>query len=353
MELDLDRFTSPQHRLVAEHPSGKLRCLACAHRCLLADGKRGVCRVRSRVGDALAVPWGYTAGLAADPIEKKPFFHVLPGTDALSFGMLGCDLRCPFCQNWVSSQVLRDAAARARLAPATAEQLVGTAVARRCRAVVSTYNEPLITAEWAAHVFTRARREGLLTGFVSNGHGTAEVVELLKPVTDLFKVDLKAFREAAYRQLGGSLRAVTRTIERLSAAGFWVEVVTLVVPGFNDDEGELRELAEFVAGVSVDIPWHVTAFHPDYQVLDRGRTPARTLVRALEIGRDAGLHFVYAGNLPGAIEHAEDTLCPGCGRVLVERLGFSVITNRMGPDGRCPGCGAVVPGVWAAPSGSR
>jgi len=343
--LDLDRFTKPSTELAVPLPSGKLQCVACAARCKLGPGKRGACRVRFRDGAALRVPWGYTAGVAVDPIEKKPFFHVRPGSSALSFGMLGCDFHCPFCQNWLSSQVLRDPESSARFAPASPEQLVDAARRTGCQSVTSTYNEPLITAEWAHAVFSLAKAAGMLTGFVSNGHGTPEVVDYLRPVMDLFKIDLKAFREASYRKVGGRLSAVTDTIRRCHAAGLWVEVVTLVVPGFNDDERELADIATFLAGVSRDIPWHVTAFHPDYQMTDRDRTPATTLARARELGFEHGLRFVYAGNLPGSVPHAEDTLCPACGALLVERLGFRVGRNRV-QGGACPDCGAGVPGVW-------
>jgi len=344
----LDRHTRATGDLARPHRSGKLECVACAHRCRMADGVRGICRVRFREGDSLRVPWGYTAGVAVDPIEKKPFFHVVPGSGALSFGMLGCDLRCEFCQNWFTSQSLRDPSSTTAVRPVLAGDLVRQAVAAGASSVVSTYNEPLISSEWAHEIFRLARAGGLLTGFVSNGHATPEVLDYLRPVTDLFKVDLKSFRGESYRRLGGRLEAVLETIRGLHARGFWVEVVTLVIPGFNDDEMELREIARFIASVSPDIPWHVTAFHPDYRMTGRGPTPLRTLASARETGLEEGLRFVYAGNLPGGIPHGEDTLCPSCGTVVVERWGFRVVAARLGPGGACPGCGGVIPGVWTA-----
>ena len=347
MESTIDRYRVVKNDLARPHRSGKVECVACAHRCKLAEDRRGVCRVRSRSGDGLLVPWGYTAGVAADPIEKKPFFHVLPGSEALSFGMLGCDMRCQFCQNWFTSQTLRDPAASQAIRPVTARALVDAAVARGCRSVVSTYNEPLITAEWAHEIFSLAKRKGLLTGFVSNGHATPEVLDYLRPVTDLYKVDLKSFRDDVYRKLGGKLDAVLETIRGLVERGFWVEVVTLIVPGLNDDPAELREMARFLASVSPDVPWHVTAFHPDYRMTDRGATPVTTLAAAREAGFEEGLRFVYAGNLPGRVAHAEDTLCPSCGAVLVERWGFRVVSNRLSSTrGRCPECGMTIPGRW-------
>jgi pyruvate formate lyase activating enzyme len=349
----LDSLTARRSELAVPHRSGKLVCVACAHRCALRDGARGACRVRSRDGDALLVPWGYTAGVAVDPIEKKPFFHLLPGARALSFGMLGCDMHCAYCQNWLTSQALRDAEASTRAAPATPEALVDAAVEHGCGVITSTYNEPLITAEWAHDIFVLAKRRGLVTSFVSNGHATPEVIDHLAPVLDAWKVDLKAFSEKTYLALGGRLRAVLDGIRAIVARDIWCEVVTLVVPGLNDGADELREIATFLASVSPDLPWHVTAFHPDYEMTDRRATPAETLLRAAAIGRDAGLRHVYAGNLPGRLEGLEDTRCPGCGVTLVRRVGFAVLGSSLGADGRCPRCGAAIAGRWRVQPGSE
>jgi len=324
----------------------KVRCLACGHRCLILPGQEGVCKVRRNEGGALMAPFGYVAGAHCDPIEKKPFYHVFPGSAAFSFGMLGCDYHCGYCQNWLTSQTIRDPAAAAPLQEVTAEQLAAMAHRSGARVVASTYNEPLITSEWAVEVFREARQLGLATAYVSNGNGTDEVLDYLRPHLDMFKVDLKGFRDRPYRDLGGVRQVVLDTIQGLVRRGFWVEVVTLVVPGFNDSEEELRDIARFLAGVSPDIPWHVTAFHPDYKMRDRDRTPTRTLVRACEIGREEGLTFLYAGNLPGHVGPWEQTPCPGCGALLIERTGFLVGTCRVGDDGTCPDCGAEVPGVW-------
>jgi len=213
--------------------------------------------------------------------------------------------------------------------------------------VTSTYNEPLITSEWAAAVFRLAKAEGLLCSYVSNGNGTEEVLEYLRPWVSLYKVDLKGFRDRPYRDLGATLERVTWTIRALHAKGFWVEVVTLVVPGMNDSAEELRDAARFLVSVSPDIPWHVTAFHPDYRMDDRPPTSVRSLLRAAEIGLEEGLRFVYAGNLPGAVRNLENTYCPGCGDLLVERTGFRVLRNAIGADGACPRCRRAIPGVWA------
>lgn len=343
--------TARRSELARPLGTGRLGCVACAHRCNLAPGGRGVCLMRQRDGDALLVPWGYAAGVAVDPVEKKPFYHLLPGARALSFGMLGCNFHCSFCQNWTSSQVGRDPQAVARVQPVRPEELVAAAAAHGCRVVTSTYNEPLISAEWAFDVFTLARAAGLVTSFVSNGHATPEVLDYLAPVLDAMKVDLKAFDPATYAALGGSLAAVQETIRTLFARNVWVEVVTLVVPGLNDSDRELAGIAAFLAGVSPDIPWHATAFHPDYELTDRPPTPLASLVRAVEHGRAQGLRFVYAGNLPGRTGDLEDTRCPACETTLVRRSGFAVLENRVTAGGRCPGCGAAIPGRFtgAAP----
>lgn len=342
----LRRLTSPSApELARVLDDGRIQCLACGHRCRIAEGAVGVCRVRFVEGGTLRRPCGYVSGLACDPIEKKPFFHVYPGRDALTFGMLGCDLHCPYCQNWETSQVLRDDGMVGGLLAASAEEIAAAAVAAGVRVVVSSYNEPLITADWAVEVFRAAAERGLACGFVSNGNATDEVLDYLRPHARLFKVDLKGFRESTYRALGGRLSTVLATIRALKARGFWVEVVTLVVPGLNDDPGELKEMAAFLAGVDRDLPWHVTAFHPDYRMTDRDRTPPTRLLDAYDIGRGAGLRFVYTGNLPGLTGHRESTFCPGCGEVLIRREGFVVLENRM-RGSACPGCGTAVPGIW-------
>jgi pyruvate formate lyase activating enzyme len=322
------------------------RCFACGHRCPIPNGAQGVCKVRFNRDGRLMVPWGYVAGAQCDPIEKKPFFHAYPGAGAFSFGMLGCDLHCGYCQNWVTSQALRDPHATLRYDAASPDDLVRAALRLRAKVVVSTYNEPLITAEWAVEVFKRAKAAGLATGFVSNGNGTPEVLRYLRPWIDLYKVDLKGFDDRRYRELGGRLQPVLDTIASLHEMGIWLEIVTLLVPGFNDSEAELGRLTAFVAGVSPGIPWHVTAFHEDYRLSGNGGTTAAMLERAARIGVDAGLQFVYAGNLPGSVGSLEDTRCPSCRETLVRRRSFLVRENRLTAGGLCPRCGAAIPGRW-------
>ena len=332
----------------------RIRCFACGHRCPIFEGQPGVCKVRYNSGGKLMVPWGYAAGIQCDPIEKKPFFHVRPGASALSFGMLGCDLHCGYCQNWVTSQALRDPNATTVGRPVTPQELVRTAIRLGSEAVVSTYNEPLITAEWAAAVFDEAKAAGLLTGFVSNGNATPEVLEYLRPRLDLYKVDLKSFNDRRYRELGGRIEPILESIRSIYRMGLWLEIVTLVIPGFNDSEAELRDIAEFLAGISPDIPWHVTAFHKDYRMTDPEDTRPEDLLRAVEAGRRAGLRYVYAGNLPGNVGELENTICPGCGEHVIRRYGYRIQEYRLTSEGRCPRCSAAIPGRWAGgPSSVR
>lgn len=326
----------------------RIECYACGHRCPISPGFAGVCKVRFNRDGRLYAPSGYVNAVFSDPIEKKPFFHALPGSRALSFGMLGCDLHCGYCQNWVSSQAIRDFRSILDFRPTSPRELVNLALRNSAASIISTYNEPLITAEWGVAVFQEAKRAGLTTGFVSNGNATPEVLEFIRPWVDLYKVDLKSFDDRRYRELGGRLEPILSSIRRIHEMGFWLEVVTLVVPGFNDSDQELQEIAGFLAGISPDIPWHVTAFHPDYKMQDPDATPAGTLVRAAGIGAAAGLRYVYAGNLPGLTAGLENTRCPSCGATLVERYGFRVLRNRLS-DGTCPDCGVEIPGVWGGP----
>ncbi len=333
--------------LVERLPDGRLKCYACGHRCPIPEGREGVCRVRYNQGGVLRVPWGYVGALQCDPIEKKPFFHALPGSDALSFGMLGCDLHCAYCQNWFTSQSIRDPAAVG--APRDVEPGLLADLAEKAGAptVVSTYNEPLITSEWAVAVFQEAKKRGLYTGYVSNGNGTPQVIDYIRPWIDFYKIDLKSMDDKHYRELGGVLANVLDTIRLVFERGIWLEVLTLVIPGFNDSEKELRRAASYIASISKDIPWHVTAFHPDYKMNDRGATPASKIVRAAEIGAEEGLRFVYAGNVPGRVGKWENTRCPECRATVIERFGFRVLANRL-QGGACPDCGYKLPGRWDA-----
>ncbi|MCC6422898.1 MAG: AmmeMemoRadiSam system radical SAM enzyme [Phycisphaerales bacterium] len=342
-----DRTAPAAEALIEHKDNGDIQCFACGHRCVVKPGRDGVCRVRFNDGGTLRVPWGYVGALACDPIEKKPFFHLLPGRDALTFGMLGCDYHCGYCQNWVTSQMLRDPHAVAPAQSTTARRLAELAIEYDAPVLASSYNEPLITSEWAVEVFTEARQRGLRCAYISNGNATPQAVDYLRPHVQAYKVDLKTFSDRNYRQLGGVLENVTNTIRLLKQRDFWVEIVTLVVPGFSDDADDLRRMADFLSSVDPLMPWHVTAFHPDYKMSEGyRRTSVEDLLKVIEYGRQAGLKYLYPGNLPGQVGEGENTHCHHCGTTLVRRFGFTVLENRLEPGGVCPECHKTIPGIW-------
>jgi len=269
----------------------------------------------------------------------------------LTFGMLGCDFHCGYCQNWLTSQALKDPRAEEgagdyvqRISP---EQFVHTAQRMGAEVIASSYNEPLITSEWAVAIFKLALQAGIRCVFVSNGNATKEALAYLRPYLTAYKVDLKTMQDKHYRQLGGVLDHVLDTIRMVHELGLWLEVVTLVVPGFNDSPEELWDAARFLVSVSPDIPWHVTAFHPDYKMQDHDYTTADLLQQAAEIGQEAGLRYVYAGNLPGRVGSLEDTHCPKCNTPVIRRRGYFIAENKVTANGgKCPKCGTTIPGVW-------
>jgi pyruvate formate lyase activating enzyme len=540
----LDTLTVPGE-LYEKRPDGAVTCYACGHRCLIKPGRRGICQVRFNQEGELRVPWGYVGALQCDPTETKPFFHVYPGSDTLTFGMLGCDLHCPYCfapetaivtdqgiqsigdlfelgtrrlstpegevsqpngmramtasgqwrrveqvfkhqysgdltviravnlptlrctpdhsvyvtldptvpvekmpageltakhflavprgvgsiipetvemagvaepyplgsgghpghqrmgllrwvsswyttadfflvpicevvkasydghvynmevegehnylanfalvancQNWVTSQALRDPAsevAGARPQVVTPQQLVALARQQGAQLVGSSYNEPLITSEWAAAVFKEAVAAGLKCVYISNGNATREVLEYIRPYVSGYKIDLKTMSDRSYRKLGAVLQNVLDGIQMVHQMGFWLEIVTLVIPGFNDSTEELMDAARFLAALSPDIPWHVTAFHQDYKMTAPDNATVGHLIRAAEIGQEAGLRYVYAGNLPGQVGDYEHTFCHQCRQRLITRFGYRILDYALTAQGACPRCGTLVPGVW-------
>ncbi len=344
----LDTLTMPGE-LYEKRSDHSVVCYACGHRCKIRDGRRGICQVRFNRGGELRVPHGYVAALQSDPIEKKPFFHVLPGANALTFGMLGCDFHCGYCQNWLTSQAMRDpdsdisANYIRRLTP---HEMVRLAHRTQASIVVSSYNEPLITSEWAVEIFKEAKKAGLMCAYVSNGNNTPEVMEYLGPYLSAYKVDLKCMQDKNYRKLGGVLQNTLDGIKRAHEMGLWVEIVTLTIPDFNDSNEELWDAARFIASVSKDIPWHVTAFHRDYKMTDHDNTDVKTLLRAADIGKEAGLRYVYAGNLPSQVGEYEDTFCVECNHRLIKRRGYIIREYNIMPDGKCPKCSSKVAGIW-------
>jgi pyruvate formate lyase activating enzyme len=350
LAYEVDHLTTEGDLFEKQHDDS-VRCTACGHRCLIRVGRRGVCQVRYNENGKLRVPWGYVAALQNDPIEKKPFFHVLPGSHALTFGMLGCDYHCPGCQNWYTSQFGRDDNSNDAvnvIRKITPAQMVDYARRSNAKVVVSSYNEPLITSEWAVGIFKEVKTAGLMCAYVSNGNATPEVLEYLRPYLTAYKVDLKCMQDKNYRKLGGTLQNTLDTIKRAHEMGLWVEIVTLTIPGFNDSSEELWDTARFITSVSKDIPWHVTAFHKDYKMTAPDNTDAMTLLRAAEIGREAGLHYVYAGNITGRVGEYENTFCSNCNQRLITRNGYVITEYKITSSGICPNCNTKVAGLWPA-----
>jgi len=324
---------------------GKVRCRLCAHRCLIPPGGLGICRVRKNIGGKLvSLSYESIVAVHVDPIEKKPLFHFLPGTRSLSVAAAGCNFRCGFCQNWQISQAPREGRILGgqRISPT---ELVSAAQRHRCASMSYTYTEPTVFFELAYDTAVLAAEKGIKNCFVSNGFMTPEAVETIAPYLDAINVDLKAFRDETYRRvMKARLEPVLSCLKALVAAGVWVEVTTLVVPGLNDSAQELSGIADFIANeLSPDVPWHVSRFHGDYKMSDAPSTPLETLQRAMEIGREAGLRYVYCGNVPG--HDGENTRCHQCGTLLIHRLGFSIQSNRL-VEGKCPDCGAEIAGLW-------
>ncbi|GAB4408796.1 MAG: AmmeMemoRadiSam system radical SAM enzyme [Anaerolineales bacterium] len=323
---------------------GRVRCHLCAHRCKIADGETGICGVRqNRQGVLYSLVYARPISQAVDPIEKKPLFHFYPGTTSYSVATVGCNFRCRFCQNADISQMPRD---QGRIVGrhVPPEDIVEDALATGCRSISYTYTEPTVFFEYTRDIAVLARQAGLANNYVTNGYMTAEMLETFFPYLDAANVDLKAFRDEFYRQqCGARLQPVLDSLRLMKQQGIWVEVTTLVIPGLNDDPGELRELAGFIAQeLGVETPWHVSRFHPMYKMLDRGSTPVQTLERAWAIGKEAGLRYVYVGNVLGAPE--EHTYCWNCGKRIIARFGFSV-RERHVRDGKCEYCGAAIDGV--------
>jgi pyruvate formate lyase activating enzyme len=333
-------------RLWKAEDDGRVVCGLCAHRCDINPGHFGICGVReNRAGKLFTRAYGEVVAAAADPIEKKPFFHFFPGTSSFSIATAGCNFRCTYCQNWRISQlkpIAGPADGSRRLSPG---DIVRIARDHGCRSVSYTYTEPTIFFEYALDTAILARASGLANTFVTNGYMTAEMLKEIRPFLDAANVDLKAYRDETYRKIcGARLQPVLDTIALMRKLGIWVEVTTLVVPGLNDSDAELGDIARFLAGVDRNIPWHISRFHPDYEYQEEPETPLPVLRRAAEIGREKGLRFVYTGNVAGEIE---PTICQNCRTKLIRRSGFKIIENRLVND-RCPRCGEVLPGVFTS-----
>jgi pyruvate formate lyase activating enzyme len=301
--------------------------------------------VRANRDGELRVPFGYVAARRVRPVEINTIYHVRPGALALAFGMFGCDLRCPYCHNWRLSQALRDGVAGQGPEEVTAAALADAAVAAGCRVLCSAYNEPMITAEWARAVFAAARARGLLTALISDAHTTPEALAYLRPVTDVFRADLKGFTAEQYRALGGRLAPVLAAIREARRLGYWVEVVTLVVPGLNDDLDGLRALGAELGRIDPAIPWHLNGFVPRYRMQDRAATDPDLLVAAAGAAYARGLRHVYVGNVADRVRELAHTRCAACQAVAVRRHDYRTLSVALAA-GRCAACGAAVPGLW-------
>ncbi|VVB51296.1 7-carboxy-7-deazaguanine synthase [uncultured archaeon] len=331
--------------LYEKNEGNAVRCRLCAHRCLVQEGKRGVCGVRGNEGGKLyALSYGKIISSAIDPVEKKPLFHFLPGTRIYSIAGVGCNFRCKFCQNWEISQHLRlggDITGE----ETTPEEVVEAAAQTQCKSIAFTYTEPTIFHEFNVDVMKLAKKRGLKTAYVSNGFITPEAVTELSGLLDAVNVDIKAFTNDFYVKIcGATLEGVLEGCRQYRKNGVWLEITTLVIPGQNDDDAQLTGIARFIAEeLGADVPWHVTAFHPDYQMKDVPATPVEALQKAYDIGKKAGLRYVYAGNIPHT--EAENTLCPKCQTLLIERDYYAIKKNAL-KVGACPRCSTKIAGVW-------
>ena len=330
---------------------GAVRCSLCSHRCTIQDGKTGVCRVRQNTGGTLySLVYGQLQAQHIDPIEKKPLFHYYPGTPSYSIATVGCNFRCSFCQNWQLSQSAREFG-QIKGRETTPEEIVSAASRSRCRTIAYTYSEPTIYFEYAYDIMRLAYDRKIDNVFVTNGFMTAETLETAHPYLGALNIDLKCFRDETYRKvMHGRLQPVLDSIRLAKNLGYWVEVTTLLVPGANDDPGEIRDIAKFVCSVGQEIPWHISAFHPNYRMTDRSRTPVSLIRNAVDIGKDAGLRYVYAGNVPG--DPTESTRCYACGHVVIERFGFSVTGSSL-RGSSCAKCGSPIDGVGLESLGER
>ncbi len=324
-------------------PEKKVRCFLCNWRCLISDGKVGHCAVRKNIDGVLySLVYDRVCAANDDPVEKKPLFHFQPGTRSFSVSTPGCNFRCGFCQNWQISQVVEGAIEGQPYSP---EQLVTAAVRSGCSSIAYTYTEPTIFMELCEETGRLARERGLANVFVSNGYMTTEAIDFAQGWLDGINIDLKAFTEDYYKRLcGARLAPVLETIRYIAGnTNIWMELTTLIVPGENDSDEELKQIAGFIANeASVDVPWHVSRFYPTYEMDDKPPTPAATLQRALDIGKAAGLRYVYVGNLPGS--EAESTVCYNCGELLINRIGYTIRSNII-KGGACPACNAQIAGV--------
>lgn len=322
----------------------KVECNLCNHRCQIAPQKFGICRVRqNKDGKLYTHVFGEVIAAHVDPIEKKPLYHFLPKTTSFSIATVGCNFRCPFCQNWQISQVSRRIEGSVSGHKLLPKEVVSQAKSHRCQSISYTYTEPTIFFEYAYETSKLAKEKGLANVFVTNGYLTSEALETINPYLDACNVDLKSFREKFYKEYcQARLEPVLDSIRLMKKLNIWVEITTLIIPGENDGDEELGQIARFIADLDPDIPWHISRFHPNYEFTDKLATPLDTLRKAFSIGKKEGLRYIYVGNVMG---ESEDTSCPHCGQVLIQRQGFFVATQKV-KDSRCSFCGQPIAGVF-------
>jgi len=321
----------------------RVHCYLCAHHCKISPSKYGVCRVRqNKDGRLHTMVYGETISANIDPIEKKPLLHFLPGSRSFSVATMGCNFQCAFCQNWQISQAARQSDDTSSAWPMEPEQIVGEARRSDCRSIAYTYTEPTIFFEYAYDTARLAKQAGICNVFVTNGYMTRQALDTIRPYLDAANVDLKSFNNAFYKRVcKARLQPVLDTIACMKATDIWVEVTTLLVPGENDSDDELRQIATFLADVDKDIPWHISRFHPDHKFVDRSATAIQTLHRARRIGEKQGLRYVYLGN----VREDAETHCPQCRQLLVKRSLFDIDQNLI-EEGKCPSCGTEIAGIW-------
>lgn len=327
----------------------KVECTACSWYCKISNNKTGICSVRQNInGNLYLTVYGKAASANIDPIEKKPLFHFLPGSEIFSFGTVGCNFSCDFCQNWDISQINKGRDAMHCVSTIgndlPPEKIIETCLKYKIPAVAFTYNEPTVFMEYAMDTMRIAKEKGIKTVFVSNGFQSKEAVKMLAGNLDAINIDLKSFSNDFYQKVcHAKLKPVLENIERFYGVKIWIEITTLLIPGENDSDKELKQIAKFLAGISKDIPWHVTKFHPDFKMLDKEGTSSKSLKRAYEIGKETGLSYVYIGNISD--EDHESTFCPRCLTLVIKRSWYNIKIENF-KDGKCQKCGYKIPGIW-------
>ncbi|MGC8880737.1 MAG: AmmeMemoRadiSam system radical SAM enzyme [Minisyncoccia bacterium] len=325
----------------------KVECLACNHHCILEESQTGICGVRKNInGELRLLVYSKPVAVNIEPIEKKPFFHFFPGKAAFSLGTIGCNFGCEFCQNWEISQLpkISKSSQIFETEEWSPEKIIAYCKENSIPIIAYTYNEPTIWTEYVLEIMKLAKKEKIKNVWVSNGFMSKKTIKLISPYLDAINIDLKSFRDEFYRKIcKARLEPVKENIKKIFEMGIWEEITTLIIPGYNDSEKELKEIAKFLCNISPDLVWHITAFYPAYKMLDIPSTSLKTLIKAYQIGKEAGLKYVYTGNIPD--KNLESTFCPNCQEKLIERWGIEMIKNNL-KNGKCPRCGQKIPGIW-------